>query len=116
MTAGTHRLIAKHAVIFAREAYEAAAMRSDDFYRAWPEMDRFCRANWSMFVPDVREVFVQMLSMPDEEHPDWSRLGDERRVSRRLKAEICEALCYDGAAKGRPEGADRGGGTLEQGA
>jgi hypothetical protein len=103
VTAGTHRLIAKHAVMFAREAYEAAAVRSDAFYRTWPDMDAFCRKNWPMFVPDVRQVFVEMLRAPDEDHPDWSRLTDERRVSRRLKAEICEALCYDGAAKGRPE-------------
>lgn len=99
MTAATHRLIAKHAVMFAREAYEAAAVRSNAFYRTWPDMDGFCRANWPMFVPDVREVFVELLTLPDEDHADWANLPDDKKLSRRSKAEICEALCCDGAAK-----------------
>jgi hypothetical protein len=99
MTAATHRLIAKHAVMFAREAYEAAALYSNAFYREWPVMDAFCRANWPMFVPDVREVFVDLLALPDEDHPDWGRLADDRKLCKRGKAEIHEALCYDGAAK-----------------
>jgi hypothetical protein len=91
MTAGTHRLIAKHAVMFARECWEAAAVRCNAFYREWPDMDGFCRTNWPMFTPRVREVFVEMLT-------------DDRKLSRRGKAEVAEALCYDGAMK-------RAGGT-----
>jgi hypothetical protein len=107
MTAGTHRLIAKHAVMFARECWEAAAVRSNAFYREWPDMDGFCRANWPMFTPRVREVFVELLTLPDEDHPDWAHLPDDRKLSNRGKAEVAEALCYDGAMKraGRQEAA-----------
>lgn len=91
MAQGTHRLIAKHAVMFARECYETAAMRpkgaGNAFYAEWPDMDEFCRKNWHMFVPDVRRVFVDMLTLPDEQLPQAR------------KDEIAEALCYDGVAK-----------------
>jgi hypothetical protein len=95
MTAATHKLIAKHAVMFARECYEEAASLPNGignaFYREWPNMDDFCRANWPMFVPDVRNVFVDMLALPDEVLPACE------------KEKIHEALCYDGAAKAQPQ-------------
>lgn len=95
MTQATHKLIAKHAVMFARECYEAAASLpkgvGNAFYREWPSMDAFCTANWPMFVPDVRNVFVDMLSLPDDVLPACE------------KEKIHEALCYDGAAKAQPQ-------------
>ena len=95
MTAATHKLIAKHAVMFARECYEEAASLpkgvGNAFYREWPNMDDFCRANWPTFVADVRNVFVDMLALPDEVLPACE------------KEKIHEALCYDGAAKKQPE-------------
>lgn len=95
MTAATHKLIAKHAVMFARECYERAASLPNGvgnaFYREWPSMDAFCTANWPMFVPDVRDVFVDLLSLPDDVLPVCE------------KEKIHEALCYDGAAKAQPQ-------------
>lgn len=107
MTAATHKLIAKHAVMFARECYEAAASLGkgvgNAFYREWPDMEEFCRKNWPMFVPQVRETFVDLLTLPDEDHPHWNTLPDDQKLSKRYKAEVHEALCYDGAAKSSPE-------------
>lgn len=95
MAQATHKLIAKHAVMFARECYEEAASLPNGignaFYQAWPNMDDFCRTNWPMFVPDVRNVFVDMLSLPDDQLPACE------------KEKIHEALCYDGVAKKAPK-------------
>lgn len=58
----THTLIASTARELSGAYYEAAADRSNAFYREFPVAQVFVAKEWPRFLPTAREILVDMLA------------------------------------------------------
>lgn len=94
-----HNLIADTAKAIAREAYEAIA-HDNDFYAAWPTMERFVGHNWQMFVGDARVSLMQMLAIERMEGPN-----PVYKYPQEVRDPVYEALLIDGSQRADPKAA-----------
>ena len=79
-----HKLIKKTSQELAGAFYEFQASHSrlgDEFYKAFPSVNRFVESEWPSFVKTTREVLARMLGDPTTSDIE--------------KADIYEALCLD---------------------
>lgn len=80
-----HKLVADTAKGIGGACWEEACMRSNDFYKLWPNPEEFVTRRWSSFVQDARKTLATMLAMPDGQ------------VSPAQKEEIHQALLLNAA-------------------
>lgn len=65
-----HELISKVAKELAGIFYDIAATQSNNFYKAFPEMESFVSTQWPDFVNEARQALVKKLShsgTPDDQ-------------------------------------------------
>lgn len=68
----THNVIKQVAIEICGAFYDHAA-KNNEFYQAWPNEQRFLRANWPLFIEDARRSLAQMLtrsSLPEDVRDD----------------------------------------------
>lgn len=88
-----HHQIATTAKGLARAYWEETATKSNEFYAACPDDERFVETNWAEFIPIARSIMTDMLGM--------THMPTGERITDKTKADIYDALKLDGAINAR---------------